>query len=484
VVFLLAMGILVVLIILLFTQSRTQDSTGKEISASALGARGRVAVESCIAELAFRLIEKGAGEDASDAVHEGMRAFVPGAAPPDRRPGIMSDDPLYLDTFELDASVTAEAYQDQGDVEFGESRVGPSQRTGFPGEEELQTRDHRGVVTLEQEAVVTPPWGGFSMKVVGRFQRAYRAVTVAVPPPFSAYTALVKEIPGDANRFRTYYDNFQAASQRFLADGGDEEDLPEFPVRGMEGSVGGYFVTTVAALPASAWNVDALGTAPGTMGVSEMDDIRDAFALLEAGSWERLTGDEVEELEAHMRLLSGDGLGPRSSFRMANMADLAGYLGTDEGALDLQGVVHVKTPVTLDHEASGPAVLWTDAAQGVTIRRLEVSNPEGIVVVSTVGDIRLEVPAGTIIRASLLAPRGTVRGLDGVTVNGHLLMGRYPPDMEQGVAQQRPAASVPAPAPGRPLEEAGRRSQQVVFDAGFLRKDFRRHRLRGLLGGG
>lgn len=484
VVFLIAMGILVVLVVLLFAQSRTQDATGKEILASALGSRGQAAVESCLVEVAYQVLEKGSAEATEDPLHQALRDYVPGEPRAADRESLLDSRPLFVRTFEGSPALTAEAYAEEGDVELGETRVGMVGRWGFPGEAELLTRDHRGVLALEQEVVVTPAWGGFSMKVTGSFQRSYRAVTLAVPAPFAGYTALVKEASGDGNRFRAYHDGYVAARARHLAQGGGPEDLPDFPVADMEGSVGGYFATTVPSLPPEGWNVDALATYPGSFGVSQLDDLKDAFALLQAGGWRRLTGAPVEELERHLRLLSPDGLGPRSSFELEGMADLAGYFGEGE-ELHLDGVVHVKGTVVLEHTLRGRAVLWTDAPGGVTIRKLALaSNLDGLVVVSTSGDIRLEVPEGTRIPASLLAPRGTVRGLDGVALRGHLLMGRYPPDMVRGPTQERPAAAVSRPEPGAPLDEAGRRAMRVLFDPGFVRKDMRRRRLRGLLGGG
>jgi hypothetical protein len=394
----------------------------------------------------------------------------------------VDEKPIFLETFEWKPEATQAAYQTESDVRFGQTRVGILSRVGFDGEADLPTRDHRGILAVEQEVVVTPAWGGFSMKVIGHSQRSYRSVTLGMPAPFSQYTAMVQERSGDGNRLRAYFEGYQKARQNYQAGGGDPAAFPEFPIEGMEGSVGGFFVTTATALPRAAWNVDALLSVSGDLGSSSLDEVRDALAVLESGGWKRLIGEPVDKLVESFPLVDASGLGPRSSYRVQNMADLAGYFGEGD-TLILDGVVQVQEQIALEHQIDGRVILWTEDPKGVTIRSLrtapEVIASGGLVVVATQGDIRVELPAGSVLPASLVALRGTVKGLDGVTLQGHLLTGSFP-DVGQGVEVHRPPQSVPVLPPGATLEEVGRRMTRVLFDSGWTRRDIHQRRLRGM----
>jgi hypothetical protein len=438
-------------------------------------------VESCLTEGSYWLSETTDGSDEEAPAYIDFRAFIPGEDDEPVAESLLYEKPRFLDSFDWKPEATMGAYQGQDDVEFGDSRIGILSREGFDGESELLTRDHRGVVALEQEITVTPPWGGMSIKVLGHFQRAFRSVTMGVPAPFSRYTAIFRERDGDGNRFRAYYEQYRVARSAYGAAGGNPDNFPEFPVAGMGGSIGGFFVTTAPSLPGAAWNVDALFSNPGDLSLSSITEIRDAFAVLASGSWQRLVGDPVEEFQKHLRLLDASGLGARSSFEVQNMADLAGFFGDGE-RLQLEGVIHVKDQISLEHKIEGRAILWTDSPKGVTIRGLtrEGGNPQdgGLLVVATRGNIRLEVPAGTTLPVSLLALKGTVKGLDGVTLQGHLFCDSYPPGLSQGVGLERPTLVAEAPAPGRALEEEGRKMVAVIFDQGIIRKEFRRRRQR------
>lgn len=483
VVFLLAIGILVVLFILLFTQSRTQDQTGREISASALGSRARVAAESCLTEASYWVTLLAEESEEDSPAYQALRAHVPGSEGEPSEPGLLDpDQPLFLETFEWFPEATRAAYQGEEDVRFDRTRVGILSRQGFEGEEDLATRDHRGVLAVQQEVVVTPPWGGFSIKVVSHAERAYRSVTLGVPAPFSRFTVMVQEKSDDDNHLRRYYEAWRQVRQDFLGGGGDEADFPPFPVSGMEGSVGGFFATTAAAVPPEAWNLDAMLSVPGDLAASPLPEFRDAMAVLATGGWQRLSEGPLEPFLENMPLLDARGLGARTCFQVQNMADLAGFFG-DEGALVLDGVVQVRDAITLEHRVEGPAVLWTDSPKGILVRGLETT-PElaargGLVLVATQGDIRVEVPPGTVLPASLVALRGSVRGLDGVRIHGHLLSGAFPPGLSTGVGLQRPAQVVPEPAPGAAFDELGRRLTRVLFDSGWTRRETNQRRLRG-----
>lgn len=473
--FLVAIGVLVVLVVLLWAQSRTQDATGREINVVALGGRATVAAESALTEMAYRLDEAAAGADLEAPAHRALRGYRPGVSGSGGPAALLEGAPPYLETLELEASLTAEAYAADGDVALGERKAGVVSRVGFPGEDELATRDHRGLVALEQVVTVTPPWGGTAVSVTARGVRAFRSLLVDVPPPFSQYTAVVLERPDDGNRFRAYWDAYRAFRNGFA---GDPASLPEFPVAGIEGSVGGFFVTTAPEVPAPGWNVDPLLPNAQNLGVTEQDDWADAFAAMAPAGWMRLVDDEAAELERHLALFSPAALGPRSSARVDSMADLAGYFGEGD-TLALKGVIEVGGPIILDHVVSGTAVLWTDDPAGVVIRRLELSsNLDRLVLVSATGDVRIELGTGGVVPASLVAPGGTVRGLGGVTVEGRMVLGRYPPDLSQGPDQRRSGPVIPAPAPGQGLPDEGRAATRVYFDPGYVRRDFRRQRLR------
>lgn len=480
VVFLLVLGILVVLVVLLFSQSQTQDQTGREISAAALGSRGRVAVESCLTEASYWMGELSEASQEEDPAYLGFRSFVPGQSLERTGTSLIDDAPLFLVTFPWKPEATRAAYQAEEDVAFGETRVGIVDRSGFEGEESLPTRDHRGVLGIEQEIVVTPPWGGFSVKVVGHYERAFRSVTLAVPAPFSRYSVLVQERSGDGNPLRRYHQGYLQAKQSFVAGGGDPASFPEFPVAGMEGSVGGFFVTTAPALPRAAWNVDALLSTPGDLASATEAELRDALAVLASGGWQRLSGPPVDQLLESFRLVDANGLGARSSYRVQTMADLAGFFGEGQTLL-LDGVVHVREQISLEHRIEGRTVLWTDAPQGITVRGLEVP-PEvvaegGVVLVATQGDIRVELPPGSTLPASLLALRGKVKGLDGVTLQGHLLSGGFP-EVGQGVEVLRPPRTAPDLAVGAPLDPDGRALTRVLFDSSWMRRDIHQRRTR------
>ena len=473
--FLVAIGILVVLVVLLFAQARTQDATGREINVVALGGRATVAAESALTELAYRLDAAAAGEDREAPAHRALRGYLPGVGGSGGPAALLEGAPPYLETLELEPSLTAEAYAEEEDVEIGERKVGVTARVGFPGEEDLATRDHRGLVALEQVVTLTPPWGGAAVSVTARGVRAFRSLLVDVPPPFSQYTAVVLETPDDGNRFRAYWEAYRQFENGYT---GNPDLLPDFPVAGIEGSVGGFFVTTMPEVPSAGWSVDPLLPNPQNLGVTERDDWADAFAAMQPAGWERLTEDAAAELEAHLPLLGAGALGARSTFRVDSMADLAGYFG-DGDTLELRGVVQVSGSVILDHVVSGTAVLWTDDPGGVTVRRLERSSiSDRLLLVSTKGDVRIELGSGGILPASLAAPQGTVTGLDGVTVQGRMVLGRYPPDLSQGPDQRREGPAIPAPEPGQGLPDEGRAATRVVFDPGFVRRDFRRQRIR------
>lgn len=480
VVFLLAIGILVVLIILLFSQARTQDATGREINVVALGGRASVAADSALTELSYRLDEAARDPDREAPVARALRGFVPGVTETPAEDSLLDDEPYFLRTFELSHELTREAYAPEGDVELSPPRAGLVRRAGFEGEEDLLTRDHKGLVALEQEVTVTPPWGGTAVRVAGRGLRSFRSVLLDVPPPFSEYSAVILETPDDDNRLREYYDAFADFRRRFLGDGGAESALPEFPVPGIEAGVGGYFVTTSPSIPSAGFSIDPLLPNPANLGVTERDDWADALAALQVGGWRRLAGDPADELVAHTRLLTAQGLGPRSTFEVDSMADLAGYFGDEDGGrLELKGVIHVKGAIVLEHEVSGPAVLWTDSAQGVIIRKFErSSNPGHVVVISTKGDIRIEVTPGSVVPASLVAPEGTAVGLDRVTVQGRLVLGRFPPGMAVGPTVAMPTPVVERPAPGAGWGEQGLARSEVVFDPGYVRKEYARQRLK------
>lgn len=481
VVFMVALGVIVVLSVMLMSQMTSQRSTGVELSAMAQGSRAQLAAESAIAEAAYRLAQEAEGDDTTRPAFLALRGLDPDAPVARETESPYSGKPEYLEVLPFEAPLTYEAYKLEGDLSFGASLVGLLERQRFPGEDEVRSWDHRGLVAFEQEVTLAPPTGGPAVRCQARFLQSYRALAVTVPPPFSRFTAMVGETAGDDNRFRSYFDLWSRAKAAFEAGGGDPDVFPAFPIEDMEGSTGRFYVTSAAELPSAAWNVDALDTDPGSIGASELDDLKDQLAVLATGGWRRLPGREDQELQEAAALLTKEALGNRSTYELEGMADLAGYFG-DGKSLELEGVVRVKGPIRLDHTVKGPCILWTDSRDGIRVKSLAVDAAGGeVVLVATDGDIQLD--DGATVAASLLAPKGTVKGLAGATVTGHLLMARFPPAFTGGPTLRRPAGPRLDPPENGRLRPEDRRHFSLYFDPGFVRRDSRRTRAGGMFGG-
>lgn len=487
VVFLLAIGVIVVVSVFMASQMSVQQSTGKEIGAMALGARAQLACESGIAEAGYS-IQTGALEGSeSDPTFATLRGFRQDEELDKEVDSLLTGKTEYVMALPYSAKLTREAYSSEQDISFGPGLAALVERKGFPGERDLLTFDHEGVLAFEQAVTITPPYGGFGMTVTARHLRAYRAILADVPPPFSHYTAIVDDVPGDANPLRKYWDVYKTAKAAWIADGRDEGELEDFPVALMDEGSGRYFVTAAPALNApDAWNVEALATSPGTFGASWLEDVNSAIAVLQTAGWHRPERDEEERLRKHRALLTKEALSNRSVFEVESMADLAGYFHGEGDELVLDGIIHVKGPLLLDNPYAGEAVVWTDDPEGIRIRSLTaVEEGSHLVVIATRGDIEIEAEEGAVVQASLLAPESTVRGLEGITLEGRLMMKRFPPEpFVQGPTITRPPWPAFDPEPGRPLTAEERAAIQIFFDPGIVRKDSRRRRTQqGLFGG-
>lgn len=490
VVFMISVGVMIVLAVFLGSQFMTQRSTSAEIGAIALGARAQLACESAITEAAYRVVHGSEDEANSLVAYEALRSFT---QKEDLTPNIDSDysgKTEYLLDVPFQRPLTEQSYEGEEDIEFGAGLVGLVEREGFPGERELMSWDHRGLLAFEQEVTVTPPYGGFSMKVQSRFLRAFRALVVNVPPPFSRYRVVLGGDGGPGDHFLRLYEAWQQARDRH----GDAVD--DFPILQMEEAQGRHYVTgvDVVSAPDGAWNVDELSADAGSQPPDADDGLNAQLAAWQgAAGFRRASEEEDRELRDHLALFSAGALANRSTFQVVNSADLTGYFGYDASdglALDLDGVVHVKGPLVLDHGFKGRGILWTDHAEGIRVRSLtpsaDAANDAEVILVATRGDIEIVDPDPTNpIAASLIAPQGTVKCEGTAQVVGHLVMHHLPAEpYEKGPTVRAPPSPRFKPDRGRELNEDEKRQIQIFFDQGFVRKDARRRRAsKGLLGG-
>ena len=140
--------------------------------------------------------------------------------------------------------------------------------------------------------------------------------------------------------------------------------------------------------------------------------------------------------------------------------------------------------IVIDHEIKGRAILWTDSPQGIRIRSLRMADQESeLILVATQGDIENEAGMGAVIQASLMAPKGSIRGLDGTIVVGQILMDRFPTDIQRGCAVRAPMGPRFDPEKGKPLTPEEMKIVEIYMDSSFLRVDSRRRRRRGVFGG-
>ncbi len=475
VVFMLALGIIVVASVFLMSQMQVQRSTGREIGAMALGSRASLASDSCITEASYRLAH-GAGEE-DDEAYELLRSFRQGETLETEHESLFTGAREYRLLLPLSSPLTRKAYEAEADLKIGRSQVGVIERKGYPGESELQTFDHRGRLAFEQQIRLDPPYRGFSMEVTGRYVRAYRAQAVTVPPPFSRFAAVFGDDPRD-NPMRRFYQAWKVERDRLAAAGNPESSFTAFPIADFEEGGGRAFVTSSPVTDASGWaQADALANAVS------VSDLNSQIELFARAGWRRASPVEDLALREHGKILSTEGLTNRSTAEVENMADLAGYYGEGE-VLSFSGTVHVKGPIVLDHVFEGNAVLWTDSSQGIRISRLETRGAGSeLVLVASQGNIKVE-GSGAKVAAALIAPYGTIQGLAGTTVSGHLVAKGFPADLGLGPNLQMPSDPPRfRPEPGRPLSKQELQTIQILFDPGFVRKDSKRRRISGLLGG-